>query len=82
MSKGNENAYPQTVTREVVGQYHTFAAVGSEGGLTKRELFAAMAMQGLLATPDYECTPASCAKLSVQYADALIEALAKTEGGG
>ena len=49
-------------------------------GLTKRELFAAMAMQGILAcslpalTPD---TPEDCAVDAVHYADALLEELAK-----
>ena len=46
-------------------------------GLTKREYFAAMAMQGLLA----DSIPASIevnVKLSVEAADALIKALNQT----
>jgi hypothetical protein len=54
----------------------------SEPGLSKREYFAAVALQGLLAKciidfsedADY-CTPKTRAKQSVLLADALIEAL-------
>jgi len=52
-------------------------------GLTKRELFAAMAMQGLLARygdDDYQA--AAIAKWSVEKADALLEELAKGERNG
>ena len=45
------------------------------GGLTKRELIAAMAMQGLLATPgEYEHAK-TIAQWAVDQADALIERL-------
>lgn len=56
------------------------------GGLTARELFAAMAMQGYAANPSDEATPANkdprvwhavIAYWSVQAADALIAELAK-----
>lgn len=48
-----------------------------ERGLTKRELFAAMAMQGLLAS-DWICKqPSVMASRSVQAADALIAELSK-----
>lgn len=47
-------------------------------GLTKREYFAAMAMQGILSC-DYSiqqyCEPNSIGLQSVQFADALIAAL-------
>ena len=43
-------------------------------GLTKREYFAAMALQGLLATGDYQ---AQIAKDAIYWADALIEELNK-----
>ena len=47
-------------------------------GLTKRELFAAMAMQGLLASFEaHRMTVQSCAPLSVKAADALLAELAK-----
>lgn len=60
-----------------------------EGGcLTKREWFAGMAMQGLLANPDmtnnfspaYDAEP--MAADARRMADALLLELARTEGGG
>lgn len=45
-------------------------------GLTKRELFAAMAMQGLCADPEMGTVEKSAA-LAVKCADALIEELSK-----
>lgn len=50
-------------------------------GLTKREHFAGLAMQGLLSGPDMNVEPQIVAKVSVRFADALIAELAKTEGG-
>lgn len=46
-------------------------------GLTRRELFAVMAMQGLLAHPHHPSfdTEIAIAKWSVEQADALIKAL-------
>jgi len=45
-------------------------------GLTKREYFAAMAMQGFAAAPEGENTTIEgVAKYSVKWADALIDAL-------
>ncbi|MBW4475116.1 MAG: hypothetical protein KME45_32765 [Stenomitos rutilans HA7619-LM2] len=50
-------------------------------GLTKRELFAAMAMQGLLASMGLDCrgddAENQIAHIAVKQADALIAALAK-----
>ena len=43
-------------------------------GLTKREIFARAALSGLA---NKEYTPAFIAKLSVEYADALLEELSK-----
>lgn len=75
MSNSNEPAYP-TATMP---------------GLTKRELLAAMAMQGLLANADairstttkapvLEIRPSEAmARASVNYADALLAELAKKE---
>lgn len=48
-------------------------------GLTKRELFAAMAMQGFLACPD---ETVQIIKQSVIFADALLEELSRTRDGG
>jgi hypothetical protein len=48
------------------------------GGLTKRELFAALAMQGLLT--DRDATPSGSAAYAVKCADALLRALAEADG--
>jgi hypothetical protein len=54
---------------------------GWEIGLTKRELFAAMAMQGLLATGEYWDDYADrTAAWAVKNADALLAELAKKAG--
>lgn len=45
------------------------------GGLTKREYYAALAMQGLISSP--KDSPASLADDAVSYADALLERLDK-----
>ena len=47
--------------------------------LTKREYFAAMAMQGLLANPELTEDYVLIAKDAVQMADALINALNETK---
>lgn len=50
------------------------------GGITKRELFAAMSMQGfasLQENGDVFFHPEGAAKVSVQWADALLKELAK-----
>ena len=44
-------------------------------GLTKREYFAAMAMQGLCACPDLAVSRVELAEESVKQADALLKAL-------
>lgn len=57
-------------------------------GLTKREYFAGLAMQGILSCPnrwltddkEIECNPEQVAGISLEYADALLKALeTKTE---
>lgn len=52
-----------------------------QDGLTKREYFAAMAMQGIVST-DLADTYENFAKASVAMADALIKALNKEQGNG
>ena len=47
------------------------------GGLTKREYFAGLALQGLLANPEIPIGELSNATEAVEYADALITALNK-----
>ena len=52
-------------------------------GLTKREYFAAMAMQGFLSNTASDVIPADfAAKKSVEYVDALIEQLNKNNVNG
>lgn len=67
----NDSAYPEI--QMAAGQ------IFHQPGLTKREYFAAMAMQGIIANnhhgPDEYVKQA--AREAVQYADALIEQLNK-----
>ncbi|NJO73319.1 MAG: hypothetical protein HC833_05840 [Leptolyngbyaceae cyanobacterium RM1_406_9] len=50
-------------------------------GLTKREYFAAMAMQGLIAADtDFEKTALEVSRWAVSQADSLIERLNETVG--
>ena len=48
-------------------------------GLTKREYFAAMAMQGILADPDNQGYAEGIAKDAVKMADELITQLNQTK---
>jgi hypothetical protein len=54
-----------------------FGLAVQEKGLSKREYFAAMAMQGLLSTVPESFNGREIAEISVNMADALIEALNK-----
>lgn len=49
----------------------------AEYGLTKREYFAAMALQGMLSNPDIRGSNESLAKTSISVADVLIKELEK-----
>jgi hypothetical protein len=61
-------------------QAFPIADIGVHGsyGLTKRELLAAMAMQGQLSSgiPGEHYRVTHCAKAAVEFADALLAALA------
>lgn len=75
---GHEYLYPQSMTVDVHGNAYLYENYGSHTGITLRQHFAAMAMQGFIAsysgaTKDPDIT--HCANKSVQYADALIKAL-------
>jgi len=52
-----------------------FPCSSGTGGLTKREYFAALAMQGMLANSGREASDEAFAIASVNLADALLEAL-------
>ncbi len=68
MDNGNESAYPLTEDSPKFGP-RTWL------GLTKREYFAAMAMQGM--TSNNSITVETVAAWAVQYADALLAELGK-----
>lgn len=70
-----ENVFP-TTQENYTTQKGTYNPEYMSSGLTKRELFAAMAMQGIMADPNVE-NPISAASLAVQCADALINELNK-----
>lgn len=82
MSKGNDPAYPSSKTwNDDNGNW------GIPYGLSKREYFAGLAMQGILSnpgrcTPDFDGAPeqysALMAKVALQFSDGLIEELEKT----
>jgi hypothetical protein len=65
---GNANAFPQA--KEDLN-------VDSEYGLTKREYFAAMALQGVLSQSQFLINSEKFAKFAVKAADALIAELNK-----
>ncbi len=73
MTKGNDAITGQPVMDERGGY------VGQAGGLTKREYFAAMAMQGILAHPNTpsEVSFRDVTLQAVTMADVLIEELNK-----
>lgn len=78
MSKANEPAFPCEVYHREDGSIDGVQTGSKQGiaiGLTKRELFAAMAMQGYLATKGL--SPEVAARGSVRYADALLAELEK-----
>lgn len=72
---GDELVFPFVETAAIQGESINF-------GLTKRELFAAMAMQGALGgEPGKHLMPENLAEDSVVYADALLAALAQPKQG-
>ncbi|MCA6470520.1 MAG: hypothetical protein IM591_08965 [Chitinophagaceae bacterium] len=70
MIKKEDYAFP-VVVNENTNYFH--------GGLSKREYFAAMAMQGLLANGNYITNYKFLGEESVMFANALIEALNNTD---
>lgn len=79
MSKANESAFPLPIA--VGPQGDVVQPAGRDLGFTKREYFAAMAMQGILASfpaqarMDHELI----AQAALKAADALLAELEKTE---
>ena len=71
MTNGNDLASPTLLYNSATGE-----ANGHELGLTKREYFAAMAVQGLLA---HGVKHINIAQMAVSEADNLINELNKTQ---
>jgi hypothetical protein len=70
MNKLDKPAYP------VPPGNSTHYVVEDHYGLTRRELFAAMAMQGMMADPSNgAAAPEDIASVSIEQADALLEEL-------
>ena len=69
MKNSEESAFPFV---DETGKAQSIAA-----GLTKREYFAAMAMQGVLANPNYNGDYKHLSVVSVKVADALLAELEK-----
>ena len=72
-------AYPHSVTHYGTNTFGQSVERVTEthSGLSKREYFAAMAMQGLLADSATETSVEVTAAMAVHQADALLAALAK-----
>jgi len=71
----NQPAFPRTAADPQWGK-----GTESFDGLTKRELMAAMAMQGLLAYHGRQDAMHYYSEWAVKYADALLTELDKTKG--
>jgi len=80
-TRGNDWACPQVDTDlDLNSTSQTFERrVHSFGGLTKREYFAAMAMQGILANANWQKSqindPERLGQAAVLYADGLVNGL-------
>lgn len=72
----DEAAFPRDAVRFAKPEDHENTLLPTQWGLTKRELFAAMAMQGYMATENTPI-PEQTATVCVKYADALLAELAK-----
>lgn len=82
MNNSNEPAFPVTVDLSNASLSQMAAKMLGNHGLTKRELFAMAAMQGMLSAMDgwgYGGNEhyGDVAKYSVKYADALLKELNK-----
>lgn len=66
----NDDVFPDYVDSD------TGIPLRAKGGLTRRELFSAMALEGMMADPN-TVDPYHAAKAAVRYADALLAELDK-----
>jgi len=71
MSNGDEAAFPVPVIRRLDGEIID----GPYCGITKRELFAAMILGGVVHNTAHWRAPLKSAEMAVQYADALLAEL-------
>jgi hypothetical protein len=76
-TQANDSINPQIETIERAGEQF-YTDIFSTGGLTKREYFAAMAMQGILAS-SADRGETAAGNMAVKFADAIIQALNKDE---
>lgn len=74
MRQTGDNSFRSPLPNELNKPLENY--ITSSLGLTKRELFAAMTMQGIMADPNVE-NPIAAASLAVICADALINELNK-----
>lgn len=65
----------QTNPNDGINHIESSPSFVSNKGLSKREYFAAIAMQGVLTNPPAQITTNDIPKLAVKMADALIKAL-------
>lgn len=78
MTDGNDSAIPLTEGFTIKAGTNARRQIKSAGGLTKREYFAAVAMQGMQSeNPTTGLAHETLALCAVAQADALIEALNK-----
>jgi hypothetical protein len=85
VNKPNDSAFPEIRSKEVIYGHSDLPpvmGVYSQGGLTKRELIAAIAMNGILQNSvnhekEVRFSETSVAKGAVEYADALLLELSK-----
>ena len=75
---GDEAAFPRDAIKSEPASERMMTLLPAQWGLTKRELFAAMAMQGHLAALGGEARHDDVARDAVAYADALLTALKET----
>lgn len=80
----DDQAFPEVKSASLDSDPYSLTNVWSEGGLTKRELFAAMAMQGFSVSFSIPASGAEgtdprgyIAKACVNLADALLAELVK-----
>lgn len=81
IKNGDSPSMPLMLTSEMVALIKSNPEqAGVASGTSKRELFAAMAMQGILAADaNNDVSYAECAEWAVKQADALLEALESTK---